>query len=152
MCLSLATLAAVATQIEYSFFINVKHRFHDQTSVILYVSLILAATYGIAMVVKLLLSRQALDRFGVERSLLVLPWVAVAGLAGLIVLNIATTDEAARLVYFCGLYLVFEVVRRSLFDPVFLVLFQPLSAPQRLQGHTIAKGFTNRWGWASPGF
>lgn len=141
MCLSLATLAAVATQIEYSFFINVKHRFHDQSSVILYVSLILAVTYGIAMVVKLLLSRQALDRFGVERSLLVLPWVAMAGLVGLVILNIITTNETARLVYFCGLYLVFEVIRRSLFDPVFLVLFQPLSAPQRLQGHTIAKGF-----------
>ena len=152
MCLSLATLAAVATQIEYSFFINVKHRFHDQTDVILYVSMVLAATYGIAMLVKLLLSRQALDHFGVERSLLVLPWVAVAGLIGLIILNITTTDETARLVYFCGLYLVFEVVRRSLFDPVFLVLFQPLSAPQRLQGHTIAKGLYEPLGLGIGGF
>ena len=152
MCLSLATLAAVATQIEYSFFINVKHRFHEQTDVILYVSLILAATYGIAMVVKLLLSRQALDRLGIERSLLILPWVAMAGLVGLVVLNLMTTDETARLVFFCGLYLVFEVVRRSLFDPVFLVLFQPLSAPQRLQGHTIAKGLYEPLGLGIAGF
>ena len=152
MCLSLATLAAVATQIEYSFFINVKHRFQNQTEVILYVSLILAATYGIAMLVKLLLSRQALDRFGVQRSLLVLPWVGMAGLVGLVVLNMVTTDETARLVYFCGLYLVFEVVRRSLFDPVFLVLFQPMSAPQRLQGHTLAKGLYEPLGLAIAGF
>jgi len=152
MCLSLATLAAVATQIEYSFFINVKHRFHNQTEVILYVSIVLAATYGIAMLVKLLLSRQALDRFGVERSLLVLPWVGVAGLVGLVVLNMVTTDETVRLIYFCGLYLVFEVARRSLFDPVFLVLFQPLSAPQRLQGHTLAKGLYEPLGLGIAGF
>lgn len=152
MCLSVATLAAVATQIEYSFFVNVKHRFHDQTDVIYYVSMVLALTYGVAMLVKLLLSRQALDRFGVQRSLVVLPWVALAGLAGLLGLNMLTADETARLVYFCGLYLLFEVVRRSLFDPVFLVLFQPLSAPQRLQGHTVAKGFYEPLGLGVAGF
>lgn len=141
MCLSLAVLAAVATEIEYSFFINVKHRFHDQTNVVRYVSYVLGLTYGVAMVVKLLLSRQVLDRFGVQRSLLVLPWVALAGLAGLAVVGRVATGDAALLIYFCGLYLLFEVARRSLFDPVYLVLFQPLSPPQRLKGHTLAKGF-----------
>jgi HEAT repeat protein len=141
MCLSLAMLAAVATEIEYNFFINVKHRFHDQTDVIYYVSLVLALTYGLAMLAKLLLSRQALDQFGVHRSLLVLPWAGLIGLIGLAILNGVTTNETVAVAYFCGLYLVFEVVRRSLFDPVFLVLFQPLSPPQRLKGHTLAKGF-----------
>lgn len=140
MCLSLAALAAVAIEIEYNFFINVKHRFHDQSDVITYVSYVLALTYGLAMLVKLLLSGVLLDKFGVRRSLLLLPLVAVVGLAGLIVLQRTGAEETVRLVYFCGLYLVFEVVRRSLFDPVFLVLFQPLSPPQRLKGHTLAKG------------
>jgi hypothetical protein len=140
MCVSLAVLAAVATEIEYNFFINVKHRFHDQTDVIRYVSYVLALTYGVAMLAKLLLSRQVLDQFGVQRSLLVLPWVALIGLAGLIVLHYVPTSETVLLIYFCGLYLIFEVVRRALFDPVFLVLFQPLLPPQRLKGHTLAKG------------
>ncbi len=139
MCLSLAVLAAVATEIEYNFFINVKHRFHDQTDVIRYVSYVLALTYGVAMLAKLLMSRQVLDRFGVERSLLVLPWVALTGLVGLTVLNYFVKSDAVLLIYFCGLYLVFEVARRALFDPVFLVLFQPLLPPQRLKGHTLAK-------------
>ncbi len=140
MCLSLAVLAAVATEIEYNFFINVKHRFHDQTDVIRYVSYVLALTYGIAMVAKLLMSSQVLDRFGVQRSLLVLPWVALSGLVGLLGLRYFAASETMLLVYFCGLYLVFEVARRALFDPVFLVLFQPLLPPQRLKGHTLAKG------------
>lgn len=140
MCLSLAVLAAVATEIEYNFFINVKHRFHDQTDVIRYVSYVLALTYGVAMLAKLLLSRQVLDQFGVQRSLLTLPWVALAGLAGLVVMRYFVASETVMLIYFCGIYLVFEVVRRALFDPVFLVLFQPLLPPQRLKGHTLAKG------------
>lgn len=140
MCLSLAVLAAVATEIEYNFFINVKHRFQDQTEVIRYVSYVLALTYGIAMVAKLLMSSQVLDRFGVQRSLLVLPWVALTGLVGLLALRYFVTSETVLLIYFCGLYLVFEVARRALFDPVFLVLFQPLLPPQRLKGHTLAKG------------
>lgn len=152
MCLSLAMLAAVATEIEYNFFINVKHRFHDQTEVIRYVSYVLALTYGVAMLVKLLLSRQVLDKFGVQRSLLVLPWVALIGLAGLIVLHYVATSETVLLIYFCGLYLIFEVVRRALFDPVFLVLFQPLLPPQRLKGHTLAKGLYEPIGLGLAGF
>ena len=140
MCLSLAALAAVAIEIEYNFFINVKHRFQDQSDVIKYVSFVLALTYGLAMLVKLLLSGALLDKFGIRRSLLLLPLVAVIGLAGLIGMQRAGAEETVLLVYFCVLYLVFEVVRRSLFDPVFLVLFQPLSPPQRLKGHTLAKG------------
>lgn len=140
MCLSLAVLAAVGTEIEYNFFVNVKHRFHDQTDVIQYVSYVLALTYGLSMLAKLLLSRQVLDRFGVERSLLVLPWVALSGLAGLALLHLFATSETTLLISFCALYLLFEVARRALFDPVFLVLFQPLLPPQRLKGHTLAKG------------
>ncbi len=152
MCLSLAVLAAVATEIEYNFFINVKHRFHDQTDVIRYVSYVLALTYGVAMLAKLLMSRQVLDRFGVERSLLVLPWVALTGLVGLLALHYFGINETVSLIYFCGLYLVFEVARRALFDPVFLVLFQPLLPPQRLKGHTLAKGLYEPIGLGFAGF
>ena len=140
VCMSFAVLAAVATEIEYNFFINIKHRFHSQTDVIQSVSYVLALTYGVAMLVKLLLSRRVLDRFGVQRSLLVLPWVALAGLLGLVLLRFIAIGETTLLIYFCVLYLLFEVARRAVFDPVFLVLFQPLLPPQRLKGHTLAKG------------
>ncbi|GAB4001718.1 hypothetical protein GCM10028807_58560 [Spirosoma daeguense] len=152
MCLSMAALAAVATEIEYNFFINVKHRFHSQVDVIHYVSYVLALTYGLSMLAKLLLSRQALDRFGVQRSLVVLPWMALIGLGILTLLNQWVTNETVLLIYFCGLYLVFEVIRRALFDPVFLVLFQPLLPPQRLKGHTLAKGLYEPIGLGVAGF
>ncbi len=141
MCLSLGALATVATQIEYNFFINVKHKFQDQGTVIRYVGYVLALTYLVATVAKVVLSRQSLDRFGVGRSLLVLPLAAVAGLLGLEGMLALGAGGTGLMIYFCGLYLVFEVLRRALFDPVFLVLFQPLSPSQRLKGHTVAKGF-----------
>lgn len=33
------------------------------------------------------------------------------------------------------------MLRRALFEPVFLVLFQPLTPTERLEGHTLVKGF-----------
>ncbi|UOQ67043.1 cyclic nucleotide-binding domain-containing protein [Hymenobacter volaticus] len=50
-------------------------------------------------------------------------------------------SSSVMLLYFCGLFLGLEVLRRAVFDPVFLVLFQALSAEERLQAHTTAKGF-----------
>lgn len=149
MCLSLLGLAAVTTGIEYLFFVNVKHRFHDEAAVMRYVGSVLVVTYLLAMVFKLLLSQHTLDRLGVRWVLLALPVALLAGLALYAGLN--RTDATALLPYFCGLYLGLEVLRRAVFDPVFLLLFQPLSAPERLQAHTLAKGLYEPLGMALGG-
>ncbi|MBC6612100.1 cyclic nucleotide-binding domain-containing protein [Hymenobacter sp. BT507] len=138
MCLSMLAIAIVTTGVEYSFFVNVKHRFHDQALVMRYVGGVLVLTYLVALIMKLLLTGQALDRVGMRRVLLALPVVMLGALAlfgGLHLSGIANT-----MLYFCGLFLTLEVLRRAVFDPVFLVLFQPLSPPERLEAHTLAKG------------
>lgn len=140
MGLSLTLLAAVGIEIEYGFFVNVKHKFHDQSDVIQVVGYVLAATYLVAMLVKLLISRQAVDRFGIGRTLQALPVAGLVGLVALLVFQAFNATEAALLIFFSGLYLLFGVIRRAVFDPVFLVLFQPLSPAQRLEGHTLVKG------------
>lgn len=139
LSLGIVAIAVFMARVEFSFFMDVKHRFHDQADVIKYVSFLLAATYLVAMIGKLIFSGRALDRLGVRRSLLLLPAVAVPGL---IIAAYARTEgvpEARMMAISCGLYLVLEVLRKTLFDPVFLVLFQPLSPHQRLQGHTLVK-------------
>ncbi len=141
ICLSLFAVAAVGSSIEYAFFVNVKHRFHDQSEVIQTLGYVLALTYLLAMLVKLIVSQQALDRFGILASLRSLPFASLLGIIGFCVLLALFNDEHSRMVYFCALYLIFEVVRRAIFDPIFLVLFQPLSPQQRLHGHTLAKAF-----------
>jgi hypothetical protein len=149
MCLSLLALAAVTTGIEYLFFVNVKHRFHDEAAIMRYVGTVLVSTYLLAMLFKLLLSQHTLDRLGVRWVLLALPVALLLGLALYGGLNRA--DVEATLLYFCGLYLGLEVLRRAVFDPVFLLLFQPLSVPERLQAHTLAKGLYEPLGMALGG-
>jgi hypothetical protein len=142
MCLSLVGISAVISGVEYMFFINVKHKFHDSEDVMKSVGLILAVTYLAATFFKLLVSRQALERYGVQWSLRLLPVAALVSLVvfgGLKVAHGYTQTE--QLAFYCGLYLLLEVLRRTVFDPVFLVLFQPLAPPQRLAAHTLAKGF-----------
>ncbi|MGI4874766.1 MAG: cyclic nucleotide-binding domain-containing protein [Janthinobacterium lividum] len=138
LCLALLALAAVTTGIEYLFFVNVKHRFHDEAAVMRYVGTVLTTTYLLAMLFKLLLSQRTLDRLGVRQVLLALPVAALVGLGMYWALGQAATE--ARLLYFCGLFLGLEVLRRAVFDPVFLLLFQPLPAAERLHAHTLVKG------------
>ncbi|MBO2033018.1 cyclic nucleotide-binding domain-containing protein [Siccationidurans ginsengisoli] len=149
MCLALLGLAAVTTGIEYLFFVNVKHRFHDEAAIMRYVGTVLVSTYLVAMLFKLLLSQHTVDRLGVRWVLLALPAAVLAGLALYAGLNRA--DIEATLLYFCGLYLGLEVLRRAVFDPVFLLLFQPLTPTERLQAHTLAKGLYEPLGMAVGG-
>ncbi|WP_139924299.1 cyclic nucleotide-binding domain-containing protein [Hymenobacter sp. DG01] len=149
MCLSMLAVAAVTTGIEYSFFVNVKHRFHDQATVMRYVSGVLALAYLLALVVKLVLTGPVLSRVGLRAVLLGPPAVLLAGL-GLFV-GLRTAGPDVLVLYFCGLFLTLEILRRAVFDPVFLVLFQPLPAEERLQAHTLAKGVYEPLGMALAG-
>lgn len=141
MCLSIMAVSIMATGVEYAFFINVKYKLHSQAEVMKYLGIVLTLTYLLATFVKLVVSRQTIEYFGINRVLALLPMggLAVAvGLSGVFFLHF---DQSIQLIAYCFVYLGFEVVRRALFDPVFLVLFQPLSTHQRLRGHTLAKGF-----------
>ena len=152
MCLSLLTIAAVLTGVEYMFFINVKHKFHESAEITRSVGWVLGITYLAAMFFKLLVSRQALERYGVQWSLRLLPVVALGALAVFGGLQVAGKySQVGQLSFFCGLYLLLEVLRRTVFDPVFLVLFQPLAPQQRLAAHTLAKGFYEPLGMALTG-
>jgi hypothetical protein len=151
MCLSLTAIAAVTTGVEYSFFVNVKHKFHDEATVMHYVGGVLALTYLLAMLFKIGLAQVTLDRLGIRRMLLTLPGMVLLGLLVFGGLSWAGAGESTQLIYFVGLYLGLEVLRRAVFDPVFLVLFQPLAAHERLQAHTLAKGYYEPLGMALAG-
>ncbi|SMB98302.1 putative transcriptional regulator, Crp/Fnr family [Hymenobacter roseosalivarius DSM 11622] len=150
-CLSITAISAVTAGVEYSFFVNVKHKFHDQATVMRYVSSVLIITYLLAMIFKMLLSQKALERVGIRRMLVALPAALLVGLLVFGALWQGGANDSVLLLYFCGLYLGLEVLRRAVFDPVFLVLFQPLSPPERLRAHTRAKGFYEPLGMALGG-
>lgn len=140
LCLGMVFIAAAATWIEYHFFVNVKYKFHSQHDVITFVGTLLSVTYIISTFVKLILSGKTVERFGVKLTLFLLPLTTIFISLGLLISSYFRKDEPSLLVYYCAAYLLFELVRRTIFDPVFLVLFQPLSTKTRLKGHTLAKG------------
>ncbi|TDB68085.1 cyclic nucleotide-binding domain-containing protein [Arundinibacter roseus] len=151
LCAGLVFVSASALFIEYSFFFNVKHKYHHQDDVMQYIGYLLCITFGIATLIKLLLSSRVIDRFGLRIVLLVLPVLTLAGSVALYSFSFLTTDEVILLNMFSGLYLAFEIIRKTTFDPVFLVMFQPLFLQQRLKAHTLAKGFYEPLGMAFTG-
>lgn len=151
MCISLAAIACVVTSIEYFFFVNVKEKFHHQEDVMKFIGTVLVLTYLSAMVFKLLFSWKTFERMGIRWSLAVLPIAGLLSVVVFVLLHEMGTTETGLLIYFCGLYLLLEVLRRAVFDPIFLVLFQPLSPQTRLKGHTLVKGFYEPLGMALAG-
>jgi hypothetical protein len=141
MGLSALAVAAVATGVEYLFLIQVKQKLQDQSSILVYVSSVLAFLYLLATLGKVLLTRHGLDALGLHRTLLLLPAVTLGGLALLGAMQFTSLGPSTYLVCLCGLYLGLEILRRAVFEPVFLVLFQPLSPQERLHGHTLVKSF-----------
>ena len=132
MCLSLLAIAAALTGVEYMFFVNVKHKFHALEDIIRSVGLVLIATFLAATFFRLLVSRQALEHYGVQWSLRLLPLVALGCLGGFGALQFGGNhSQTWLLAYFCGLCLLLEVLRHTVFGPVFLVLVQPLARPPR---------------------
>ncbi|MBX0290481.1 cyclic nucleotide-binding domain-containing protein [Hymenobacter sp. HSC-4F20] len=148
--LSLFTLAAAGTGAEYFFFVHVKQRMLNQATVLQYVGSVLAFTYLLAMLGKLLL-HHGLTWLGLPRTLLLLPVAALGGVVLLEGLRRLGVGAEGQLVYFCGLYLGLEVLRRAAFEPVFLVLFYSLSPARRLQSHALAKGICEPLGMGLAG-
>lgn len=140
LCMGMVFVSAAAIFIEYSFFINVKHKYHDQGDVMSYLGYLLSIAFGIATVIKLLLSSRVIARFGLRTVLILLPLLTIAASLGLYTFSMFDATELVLLNMFSGLYIFFEITRKTTYDPVFLVMFQPLFLHQRLKAHTLAKG------------
>ncbi|MPR36192.1 MFS transporter [Salmonirosea aquatica] len=151
LCMGLVFVSAAAIFIEYSFFFNVKHKYHDQDDVMQYIGYLLSLAFGAATLIKLLLSSRVIDRFGLRNVLIFLPLTTIVASLGLYFASFLTTEEVVLLNMFSGLYIFFEITRKTTYDPVFLVMFQPLFLHQRLKAHTLAKGFYEPLGMAITG-
>ncbi len=151
LCAGMVFISAAAIFIEYGFFINVKHKYHDEGDVMSYIGYLLALAFGAATIIKLALSSRVIDRFGLGKVLVLLPiGTAIASLF-LYGFSFLSPSEIVLLNMFSGLYIFFEILRKTTYDSVFLVMFQPLFLTQRLQAHTLAKGIYEPLGMAITG-
>ena len=104
------------------------------------------------LVVKSFLSGRVLGHFGMKLSLLFLPTTMFLGVSGIFI--VVAGWEAASVAFFIGILIVKiveHVLRFSIFDPSFKVLFQPLLAKNRFATQARVEGLVRQGGMTVTG-
>jgi AAA family ATP:ADP antiporter len=124
--------------IDYTFISQVKAKYHDLAQLASFLAVFFAAGRLIALVLKLVFTSRVIERLGIIYSLLITP----VALFIFSLLFFAVSGNVSYSLYVFGVMaLITEVLRSTMQEPVFFILFQPLSEHIRLKGHIIAKGY-----------
>jgi HEAT repeat protein len=127
----------------FLFFGYVKEAANEQSqSLGLYIAIFLAASRGVTLIFKLVITNRLADNLGLRNSLLITPVI----LALLCLLAFpASLNNSVSVVFFsfATITIIIDVLRAAIQSPVLLAAMQPLPEKQRLAGHTIIKGITD---------
>ncbi|MEO7802284.1 MAG: hypothetical protein ABIR81_09800 [Ginsengibacter sp.] len=124
---------------DFTFLAGVKYKFSEGTKIASFIGLFFASGRLIGMFFKMLFSSRLIAAIGLANSLLVTPVILLI----IITLLLVTPHSLDSTFYvFGGMVLLSEMLRSTLQEPVFFILFQPLKPHDRLRGHLIAKGHT----------
>jgi hypothetical protein len=123
--------------IDYTFVTEVKARVQNLATLATYTSIFFAAGRIITLVLKLVFTSRMIEQLGLITCLLITPVM----LTIFCLFFIFNTDDRYVLIEFGLMAMLTEVLRSAMQEPVFFILFQPLSAHNRLKGHIIAKGY-----------
>ncbi|MBS1608443.1 MAG: MFS transporter [Bacteroidetes bacterium] len=124
--------------IDFTFLSQVKLKYDTVQSLAAFVSILLGLGRLIALAMKLILTSRAIERLGIITCLFITPITLIA-FCLVFLLGIHQTEQY---VYVFGLMaLITEVLRSTIQEPVFFILFQPLKESLRLKGHIISKGY-----------
>jgi len=125
--------------IDFTFLSVIKLNYATATQMAAFIGIFFAVVRLMALLIKLLLSSRLIARLGLVNSLLLAPMILLL----LDIFLIFSTPYPDAALYLFGLIvLVSEVLRSTLQEPVFFILFQPLGPHSRLKGHLIAKGYS----------
>ncbi|HEY0680094.1 MAG TPA: Npt1/Npt2 family nucleotide transporter [Chitinophagaceae bacterium] len=124
--------------IDYTFIYQVKLKYNNISALASFIAVFFAAGRLIAIVLKLIFSSRVIERIGVISSLTITPIILMVFSIVFVSLN----NSADYSLYIFGLMaLLTEVLRSTIQEPSFFILFQPLNEQSRLKGHIIAKGY-----------
>ncbi len=125
--------------VDYTFIAQVKLKFVNITELAAWLAAFFAVGRVIAIVFKLIFTSRVIERIGLISSLFVTPVaLAISCLAFFFF-----SDHSNYMIFIFGMMaLLTEILRSTMQEPVFFVLFQPLKEQLRLKGHLIAKGYT----------
>jgi len=124
--------------IDFTFISQIKLRYKTISELAAFVAVFFAVGRLVALILKLIFTSRLIERLGIITCLLITPTI-------LFVLSIAFlgfNDRSHYSLYFFGIMaLITEVLRSTIQEPSFFILFQPLNEQGRLKGHIIAKGY-----------
>ncbi|MFT3908022.1 MAG: hypothetical protein QM737_01240 [Ferruginibacter sp.] len=126
--------------VDFTFISQVKIRFESLDDLAAYISMFFAVGRVIALGFKLIFTSRVIERLGVIYCLFITPVALFLFCIGFLIYG---GDDATYNLYIFGLMtLLTEVLRSTMQEPVFFILFQPLKEKLRLKGHIISKGYT----------
>ncbi|MCJ8165079.1 MFS transporter [Pontibacter sp. E15-1] len=125
--------------IDFTFLSEIKRRYTTDHELATFIAVFFAFGRLLALGFKVLFSSRVIARLGLANCLLIAPALMLT-VVGFILLSDGTLEM--HLYAFGVMVLLSEILRSTLQEPVFFVLFQPLHPHSRLKGHLIAKGYT----------
>jgi len=143
LVLNIALLTAVSyvvfAFVDFTFLNDIKLKFKKSEQIATFIAIFFALGRFVAIGIKLLFSSRMIAKMGLVNSLLVTPILLLAINVAILLL---ASDFKTHIYIFGGMVLLAEVLRSTLQEPVFFILFQPLKPHDRLRGHLVAKGYT----------
>lgn len=128
----------VFVMIDFTFISQVKLRFENITDLAAYIALFFAFGRVIALTFKLIFTSRVIERLGVINCLFITPIVLFL----FCILFFVIGGKSDYTLFIFGLMaMITEVLRSTMQEPVFFILFQPLKEKLRLKGHIISKGY-----------
>ena len=125
--------------VDFTFIAEVKHRYENISDLAFYIAIFFATGRLIALVFKLIFTSRLIEKLGVIYSLFITPAVLLL----FCFVFFLTGKQSTNNIFIFGLMAMFtEVLRSTMQEPVFFILFQPLKEKLRLKGHIISKGYT----------
>lgn len=127
--------------IDFTFLAEVKVKYHTDIELAWFLGIFFAFGRILAVILKVTLSSRLISRIGLAGSLLLSPVILFIFTAFILFVSHANTGFHIFLYLFGIMALLTEILKSTVQEPVFLVLFQPLKPDLRLKGHVIAKGY-----------
>lgn len=128
----------ICSVIDFTFLSEIKRRYTTDHELATFIAVFFAFGRLMAIGIKLLFSSRVIARLGLANCLLIAPLLLLVVNA---IILLAGGPLESHLYAFGVMVLLSEILRSTLQEPVFFVLFQPLHPHSRLKGHLIAKGY-----------
>ncbi len=138
--ISLFSLASyiIFTLVDFTFLAEVKAKFSNITQLANFIATFFGVGRLLSLILKISITSRVIAKLGLITSLFITPVVLLISCT----VFFSPEGDAYNSLYMFGMMALFtEVLRSTIQEPIFFILFQPLKEHLRLKGHMIAKGY-----------